>query len=189
MTTADLSPESGVRDAVARLRRSPVEGSVVLGILPSQPQPRAAWVSLLPLHSAAPATARGDTELFVTTCQGIPDHLAEDAVLVVSELVSNAYTAMEKEPFSGIPCIEFSLRLFDAHLLIEVIDSSTRSPKPDLTYDAERESGRGLVVVDRLSQEWGYFWRNGRKVVYCKLADCGDGDLNRHAAQEWGKAS
>jgi anti-sigma regulatory factor (Ser/Thr protein kinase) len=89
--------------------------------------------------------------------------------LLVSELVTNAFEAMSANPSSGIACIELSLRLFEDHLLIEVIDSSPKAPVPRLTCDAEAENGRGLAVVDHVSQEWGYFWRTGRKVVYCIL--------------------
>jgi hypothetical protein len=153
-----------------RLHRRPVHGSVVLGLLPSEPQPRAAWASLLRVSSTSPGKARDDTELFLANWQGIPDGFSDIAVLLVSELVTNAYKAMEMGPISGIACIELSLRLLNDHLLIEVIDSSPKTPAPNLTDDAEREGWRGLAVVDRLSQEWGYFWRMGRKVVFCKLS-------------------
>jgi anti-sigma regulatory factor (Ser/Thr protein kinase) len=91
------------------------------------------------------------------------------AILLVSELVTNAYQAMLGGPVSGIACIELSLRRFDDSLLIEVIDSSPRTPVLSLTSNAEAENGRGLAVVERLSDEWGYFWRTKRKVVYCIL--------------------
>ena len=152
-----------------RLRRHPVHGSVVLGLLPSQPQPRAAWASLLPVSVTSPAKARGQAKKFLTHCGGIPSDLIDVSVLLASEFVTNAYAAMSAEPFPGIACIDFSLRLFDDHLLIEVIDSSPRIPVPDLTDNSETEGGRGLAVVERMSQEWGFFWRNGRKVVFCKL--------------------
>jgi anti-sigma regulatory factor (Ser/Thr protein kinase) len=89
--------------------------------------------------------------------------------LLVSELVTNAYKAMQADPICGIACIEVSLRLFDDNLLIEVIDSSPQIPVPNPGNDAEAENWRGLTVVERLSQEWGYFWSTGRKVVYCTL--------------------
>lgn len=168
-STTELSAQSEARTVGARLHKRPVHGSMVLGLLPSQPQPRAAWASLLPASGASAATARDDTDLFLTNCQGIPGDFSDDAVLLVSELVSNAYKAMEIGPISGIACIELSLRLFDDHLLIEIIDSSPRAPAPNLTDDAEREGGRGLAVVDGLSREWGYFWRRGRKVVFCTV--------------------
>jgi anti-sigma regulatory factor (Ser/Thr protein kinase) len=116
-----------------------------------------------------PAQARQDTRIFLKNCPGITEELTDPATLLVSELVTNAHNAMLAEPLSGIACIELSLRLFDDHLLIEVIDSSPKPPVPNLANDAEAEGQRGLAVVDGLSQEWGYFWRTGRKVVYSKL--------------------
>jgi hypothetical protein len=35
--------------------------------------------------------------------------------------------------------------------------------------NAEAENGRGLAVVNHLSEEWGYFSRLSRKVVYAEL--------------------
>jgi hypothetical protein len=92
------------------------------------------------------------------------------AVLVVSELVTNAYTAMDIDPIAGICGIDLSLRLFDGHLLIEVIDSSPKPPIPNLDKNISATGGRGLAVVDDFSgHQWGYFWRTRRKVVFCML--------------------
>jgi anti-sigma regulatory factor (Ser/Thr protein kinase) len=85
--------------------------------------------------------------------------------VLISELVTNSYIAMTGTCATPI---EFSLRLFDDHLLIEVIDSSPEPPvlkSPELTAIG----GRGLSLVDSLSDEWGYFWHRDRKVVYCTL--------------------
>lgn len=169
-TEPGLLPESGARAGGARPRSRPVHGSVVLRLLPAQPWPRAAWASRLPVSGTSPARARAHTELFLSRCPNIPGGLTDMAVLVVSELVTNAYTAMETGPLSGIAGIDLSLRLFGDHLLIEVIDSSPRPPVPDLAESASAVGGRGLAVVDSLSEhQWGYFWCTGRKVVFCKL--------------------
>jgi hypothetical protein len=59
------------------------------------------------------------------------------------------------------------LRHFSDGLLIEVSDSS---PEPPVLADAghDAENGRGLMLVDALSREWGYFPApDGGKVVYC----------------------
>jgi hypothetical protein len=77
---------------------------------------------------------------------------------------------MDTGPIAGICCIDLSLRLFDGHLLIEVIDSSPKVPIPNLDENASATGGRGLAVVDNFSgHQWGYFWRTGRKVVFCML--------------------
>ena len=137
--------------------------------MPAQPQPHAAWVNLLPVSEQSPRRARLQTETFLADCRGIPDGFTDAAVLLVSELVTNAFTAMQTSPLLGIACIELSLRMFDGYLLIEVIDSSPSTPAPILASNADAENCRGLAVVDHISQEWGWFWRTGRKVVYCIL--------------------
>jgi anti-sigma regulatory factor (Ser/Thr protein kinase) len=142
-----------------------VTGSVVLSLLPVTLQPRAAWDGLLPVATTAPARARDDTRFFLGRCEGGSDDLTETAIVLISELVTNSYIAMTGTCATPI---EFSLRLFDDHLLIEVIDSSPEPPvlkSPELTAIG----GRGLSLVDSLSDEWGYFWHRDRKVVYCTL--------------------
>ncbi|MGH3279140.1 MAG: ATP-binding protein [Trebonia sp.] len=141
----------------------------MLRLLPAQPDPRAAWASLLPVSEASPARARQGTWFFLANCSGISEDVEDVAVLVVSELVTNACQAMQAGSVTGPACIELSLRRFEDRLLVEVIDSSPKAPVPNLAGDAGAEGGRGLVVVDRLSGEWGWFWRPGRKVVYCVL--------------------
>jgi hypothetical protein len=147
----------------------PVRGSVVLGLMPGQPQPRATWAALFPVAGISPAQARLATRRLLGNCPDIPDDLDDVAALLVSELVTNAYEAMGEEPFAGVARIELSLRLFGGYLLIEVLDSSPKPPVPHLAQNALGEGGRGLAVVEQLSQQWGCFWRAGRKVVYCIL--------------------
>lgn len=146
----------------------PVTGSLVLSRRPVAPQPRAAWARLLPMSTHSSAQARSDTEWFLGTCVSAPEDLTFTAVLLVSELVTNAYAAM-----LGIiraTHIEFSLRLFSDRLLAEVIDIS---PEPPVLQPvpgmATSENGRGLALVSALSQEWGYFRHGDKKVVYFTL--------------------
>lgn len=141
----------------------PVTGSLVSSRLPVIPRPRAAWARLLPMCISSAAQARSDTEGFLNTCAGAPVDLTFTAVLLVSELVTNAYTAMAG--ITRATHIEFSLRLFDDHLLAEVIDISPKPPVLKKPWD-DAENGRGLALVDALSQEWGYFRHRDKKVVY-----------------------
>ncbi len=101
---------------------------------------------------------------------------ADTAILVVSELVTNAVR------FSGYPVrplrysqradaglIGLSLRHFRDGLLIEVYDTDD-SPPETSDADADAENGRGLLIVGAVSKEWSYFpLSNGGKVVYCFL--------------------
>ena len=109
-----------------------------------------------------------NTRWFLEKCNGVSEDVTETALLVVPELVTNACSAAVALAGEGV--IELSLRVFDSRLLVEVIDSSPGIPVPSPPGDAAGESGRGLSLVDALSEEWGYFWHDGRKVVYATLS-------------------
>jgi anti-sigma regulatory factor (Ser/Thr protein kinase) len=166
-TAADPKP---AQCAPGSLHPRPVRGSACLRLAPAQPRPRAAWAILLPPAPASARTARHETTMFLAACRDITEDFTAVATLVVSELVTNASTAMTSGPVEGIASVDLSLRLFDGHLLIEVTDSSPRPPRPRLAPDPEAESTRGLAVVHHYSQgDWGWFRRNGRKVVFARL--------------------
>lgn len=158
----------------SNLLERPVTGSTVLSLRPTTPKPRGAWSRTLPVAVSAPEQARHETKWFLRKCQVRPgDDVIEDAVLLVSELVTNAYMAMTDY---GALCghgpgvsVEFSLRLFEDHLLIEVIDVSPKVPVLGSPCDGCAESGRGLGIVQSLSDDWGFFFHAGRKVVYAIL--------------------
>jgi anti-sigma regulatory factor (Ser/Thr protein kinase) len=75
----------------------------------------------------------------------------DPAVLVVSELVANA--ALHAHP--GVDTIEMSLELRGTHLHIEVRDADPRPPVEALPRP-EDEHGRGLLIVDRMTERWGW---------------------------------
>jgi Histidine kinase-like ATPase domain len=178
--STDLPRRATVNGGARQLSR-PVGGSVILGQMPLQPSPRAAWTTTLPVDLASPSTARQTTQWFLDTCRVDPE-TTEIGVLLVSELVTNAVNAMTSDGMTGVSHrIELSLRLFTAvrqpllfttvapvRLLVEVIDSSPCPPVlspsgPDVT------TGRGLSIVAELSQQWGYFRHHGRKIVFFTL--------------------
>ncbi len=66
--------------------------------------------------------------------------------------------------------MQVRLLLFEASIVIEVWDDDPAAPRPhDVT--GEQESGRGLVIVARLSTRWGWFpIPRGHKVVWAELA-------------------
>jgi anti-sigma regulatory factor (Ser/Thr protein kinase) len=91
-------------------------------------------------------------------------HLASDAGLLVTELMTNAVNASRRD---GTPVC---LRLLadGGQLIIEVWD---RSPaRPELRQAGHwDEDGRGLCVVESLSHRWGWQYADGWKVVWCEL--------------------
>ena len=93
-------------------------------------------------------------------------HLADDVVMIVSELTTNAYDASVVWPDK--PPIVLRLSIDDTRLLIEVWDHSPDNPAP-IEAGAQAEVGRGLKIVDALAARWGVEHRAGRlKVVWAE---------------------
>ncbi|MFF9757304.1 ATP-binding protein [Streptomyces sp. NPDC014344] len=83
---------------------------------------------------------------------------SDDATLVMTELAANAVThAASRCP--GEPAVRLGFRLEPAHLLLTVSDPDDHppvrhSPGGDAVLE---EHGRGLRIVDALSEAWGWF--------------------------------
>jgi anti-sigma regulatory factor (Ser/Thr protein kinase) len=76
--------------------------------------------------------------------------VTETAVLIVSEFVTNAVV------HSGGTVIGCALQLGDGLLRIEVTDQGTGQASPAVRHaTADEVSGRGLLLVSALSEEWG----------------------------------
>lgn len=88
---------------------------------------------------------------------------ADDAVLVVSEMVTNALLHAE-------PPVSVDLVVLEEHLRIEVRDGAHRPvvETPSSTYST---TGRGLSVVEALSARWGMEPEGGGKLVWAELGD------------------
>jgi anti-sigma regulatory factor (Ser/Thr protein kinase) len=90
--------------------------------------------------------------------------LAENAELLVSELMTNAIAASRSA--GG----DFAIRLWllsdAARVLIAVWDANPHPPvRADV--DADAESGRGLLLVEMISEQWGsYVTPAGGKTVW-----------------------
>ena len=78
--------------------------------------------------------------------------LADDAVLIVSEIVTNSIDASVVLPER--PPIVLRLLATETLLRIEVWDQSPHDVEPR-EADASAECGRGLTVVAALSTRWG----------------------------------
>lgn len=91
---------------------------------------------------------------------GHPGRIAAgDALLLVSELVTNAFA------HGGAP---YELRLDRAagRLWVQVSDTSPVPPRPHGPHHADRASGHGLYLMERLSVAWGSVPRGGGKAVW-----------------------
>lgn len=91
--------------------------------------------------------------------------LAEDAELLVSELVTNAIAVPQSA--DRVSPVRLWLLADQTRVLILVWDASPTPPVPvDVGQDAE--SGRGLFLVDAISQSWDWYFPQvtGGKVVW-----------------------
>ncbi|MFF8095838.1 ATP-binding protein [Streptomyces sp. NPDC016675] len=73
---------------------------------------------------------------------------AEDVLLVVSELVTNACLHAEGPDELSITCEKKVIRL-------EVSDRGTGQPAPRTPHRAGRPGGHGMFIVERLCLDWG----------------------------------
>lgn len=102
--------------------------------------------------------------------------IVDDALLVVSELVTNAVRATgitDPRPRWGeldeLNLIGVSLLGFDASIVIEVWDCDPHLPIMK-SEDPDAESGRGLQLVTAIAQKWGSYPTRGGKVVWAELS-------------------
>ncbi|GAB2752239.1 SpoIIE family protein phosphatase [Streptomyces bullii] len=128
----------------------------------------------LPGSSLAPGSARAlvRTALADWIGLGLPgtehftDRLADDATLVVSELVTNAVVHAGTD-------VELTCYLEDTGaVVVEVRDHHpSRAPRggePETAFEAP-EYGRGLRLVATLAEAWGVTYRTGSKTVWARL--------------------
>lgn len=92
--------------------------------------------------------------------------LAEGAELAVSELVTNAIRATGPDS-----PVRLWLRSDGAQLLAEVWDDSDWLPVPQ-EQDPDATSGRGLLLVEAVSKNWGSFalGPSAGKIVWARFA-------------------
>lgn len=89
--------------------------------------------------------------------------LVDDALLVVTELVSNAVVHA-----SG-PGIRVSVvRLAGRRVRVSVTDRDRNRPQPR-PFDVERERGRGLLLIEAMSCRWDVKLLPGGKAVWAEL--------------------
>ena len=98
---------------------------------------------------------------------GLSD-LDEAVELVVSELVTNAIQASAglsrevpgyDEESQGLPCVWLWLASDGRQLVVEVGDSSPRTPiQAETETEHDVEGGRGLLLVETVSRRWGYYY-------------------------------
>lgn len=123
-------------------------------------EPAAPVAVTLPASAGSSARARQAVADAASTW-GLSADAADDAALVVTELVSNAVDHAEGP-------VELTVSRTATGVRIEVVDGSPTLPEQrPVQVDSAR--GRGLIIVAALSTSWGAEPRAGGKVVWAEL--------------------
>lgn len=86
----------------------------------------------------------------------------DDALLIVSELVTNAFRY-------GAGSLVLHLTVEDGYLVVGVQDNQPAStPTPKNVPDTQPD-GRGLKLISAIASQWGWDYANGHKVVWAQV--------------------
>ena len=127
-----------------------------------QPEPKAA--------AAARRFVRDTLQAWAVTRAADGPGVVDDAVLLTSELVTNAVL------HAGTP-VQVTCRLLadqpDAAVEIAVLDRRPAQLHPDLPHTAaeaaERTNGRGLQLPSQLASAWGVTYARAAKAVWFRM--------------------
>ncbi|GAB2865072.1 SpoIIE family protein phosphatase [Nocardioides pacificus] len=143
-----------------RLPDGPDDDVAVLVARVDWPVVRRAVSLHLDVSDAAPTLARRLVGEHLGEC-GLSEGVIDDALLVTSELVTNAI-------LHAASPVELRLRADDDEVLIEVLDNASYEPRKQRP-DADDEHGRGLQIVAAVCDRWGTRPTDDGKVVWCVL--------------------
>jgi len=131
---------------------------------PPRPAERHGCRVRLATGPAAPAEARRRVRDAIRSWQ-VPVDL-DAALLLTSELVTNA---IRHEAGQGAQPVVLAIASSRGRLRVDVHDTS-RSLPAVAEVPADAETGRGLLLVETLSDEWGFYRTPAGKAVYFTLA-------------------
>ncbi|MGW0559738.1 SpoIIE family protein phosphatase [Streptomyces sp. NPDC003016] len=167
--------------SIPRQRETTYRSTHLPGSLPDARS--VAWTSL-PGNPLAPAAARRFvraalaewTGLGLPAADGFTDRVADDAVVLVNELVTNA--VVHAGTNVELVChLEEATDDDPAALVVEVSDHhparvvhNDPAARPGPSGPGGQEFGRGLHLVAALSVCWGVTYRTGLKTVWARLA-------------------
>jgi anti-sigma regulatory factor (Ser/Thr protein kinase) len=122
----------------------------------------------LPAEAIAPALARAGIR---GMSPQVPDRLAADLALLVTEVVSNAVRHASADPGD-----EVVVRLFANHRIrVEVVDHGPGFEAGDREQPrAARADGWGLYLLDSLSSAWGVDHVGEQTTVWFELDPAAD---------------
>ncbi|GHB60476.1 ATPase [Streptomyces cirratus] len=130
--------------------------------MPQRGSPGRARVLLLEGAADPVSRSRDFARRALASWKWLPE-AAEDVLLLVSELVSNACL------HGGGPGT-LLLHWTPERLRIEVTDGNPAPPLRAPATDPGQPGGHGLLIVDRLSRSWGSHPGNGGKCVWLEVS-------------------
>jgi anti-sigma regulatory factor (Ser/Thr protein kinase) len=132
---------------------------------PQTARPLQTRLGLAALPSAVPC-ARGHVR--AVALEWSLQELADTAELLVSELVTNAIQASEALQSAQTPVVGVWVTSDGISMVIHVWDASAAMPARHATA-VDDEGGRGLLLVETLSKDWGTYRKAGGKVVWVMI--------------------
>jgi anti-sigma regulatory factor (Ser/Thr protein kinase) len=153
---------------VTRKEIGPVASDEAVAKRPAQSS-AATWPLMSHLELAALPTAVGCARKYARAVAmefGL-SAIADDVELIVSELVTNAVRASDylRDNNVATPIVRLWLASDLQCMLIRVWDANSQMPvRKDA--GADDDSGRGLMLVDALSSEWGAHSKTNGKVIW-----------------------
>ena len=112
----------------------------------------------LPIDARSPATAR---KLLLSALDGREDPAVDDAVLMTSELVTNAVRHTRT-----VLLVVVTIENYTLH--VDVTDDDPTLPAP-LHRGHDATNGRGLRIVDALATRWGVTPTTDGKTVWFEI--------------------
>lgn len=109
-----------------------------------------------------PSSARQARAFFKEHAQGLDTDTSDMAALCVSELVTNGVL------HARTPLV-FGVTLGATHILVTVADRAPGQPSAPPPDDS-RPSGRGILLVDALVEQWGVLQGDDGKTVWFTVA-------------------
>jgi anti-sigma regulatory factor (Ser/Thr protein kinase) len=151
--SALLHGERAVADDRTLLLAASIRGRVL----------RRRHLSLAPAPTS-PATARAAVGRTLVTW-GVDDAAADEALICVSELVTNAIV------HAGTSRVEVTVQLEGDRILLLVADGGLEGAAELSSADRDPEAagGRGLLLVEGLSRAWGVETTAQGTTVWCEL--------------------
>jgi anti-sigma regulatory factor (Ser/Thr protein kinase) len=142
-------------DAV--LARQPDDDVAIL-VAEARPADQAGLVLTVPVLPIAVAEVRHQVQATLDRLR-LDDDVADDVLLIASELVTNAIRY-------GRAPVQFALRTSERDVVIEVADTEHAMPKVR-GFDPASATGRGLHLVESLGARWGARPTGLGKSVWC----------------------